>query len=259
MSLLNYFHPKIVFETGTDTPSVKIFHSRNSSLVSPSVVNSIQKVEEEKSVLFSHRNRAVYSLVSPKNTLETEQKSKLPEIKSPNSRKQASIKEEVIASVYKSMGVFNGLIKEKGKFHADLVRYLLDHGHAKSILFYQQRWSSKKLALDEAIAVLRPHFDSILPEVESHLTLSQQKMRSEYKRYSTVVSIGESGDHGWEHSDIYEIKGEDGVESYYCINQNPTRLPKLKIKSTDISCASFDEYLQMKNKPISPGVLRNNN
>jgi hypothetical protein len=41
MSLLKYFHPKIVFETGNEAPTVKIFHSRNSSLVPPSVVNHI--------------------------------------------------------------------------------------------------------------------------------------------------------------------------------------------------------------------------
>jgi hypothetical protein len=41
MSLLNYFHPKIVFETGTEAPTVKIFHSRNSSLVPASVVRYI--------------------------------------------------------------------------------------------------------------------------------------------------------------------------------------------------------------------------
>jgi hypothetical protein len=147
------------------------------------------------------------------------------------------------------MGVFNGTIKEKGKLYADLVKYLLDSGHAKAILFYQKRWSSKNLTLDEAIAALRPHFDSILAQSESHLTMYQQKMRSEYKRFSTIVSIGESVDHGWEHSDIYEVKGENGIESYYCINQNPRRLPKLKNKSSDYWCGSFDEYLQMKNRP----------
>jgi len=115
MTLLNYFHPRIVFETGTENPSIKIFHSRNSSLGPPSVENFTPRAEEEKSTLFSHRNRATYSLVSPKNSLDTNQISKLPEIKSPSSRKQASIKEEVIANVYRTMGAFNGTIKEKGK------------------------------------------------------------------------------------------------------------------------------------------------
>lgn len=251
MTLLKYFHPKIVFETGTEAPSVKIFHSRNSSLVPPSVVGYIQIAEEEKSILFTRRNRPTYTQVYSKNPLETESKSKLPEIKTPNSRKHATIKEAVIAGVYRSLGVFNGTIKEKGKIYVELLKYLYDHGHIKPAMFYQKRWSSKKLTLDEAIAELKPHFDSIVVQSESNLTLIQQKLRSEYKRFSTVVSIGESGDNGWEHSDIYEIKGENGVESYYCINQNPRRLPKLKNKSTDYTCASFDEYLQMKNNPDS--------
>ena len=198
--------------------------------------------------MFRRRNRPTLTQIYSKNSSETEAISKLPEIKTPHSRKQDLVKEAVIAGVYRSMGVFNGTIKEKGKMYSELLKYLLDHGHIKPVMYYQKRWSSKNLTLEEAIAVLKPHFDSILLKTESQLTLPQQRIQSEYKRYSTVVSIGESADNGWEHSDIYEIKGEDGVESYYCINQNPRRLPKLKNKSTDFLCVSFDEYLQMKNK-----------
>jgi hypothetical protein len=152
------------------------------------------------------------------------------------------------------MGVFNGTIKEKGKFYAELLKYLLDHGYIKPITFYQKRWSSRNLTLEEAISVLKPHFDSILVKSESQLTLSQQKIQSEYKRFSTIVPVGESGDNGWEHSDIYEVKGENGVESYYCIKQNPRRLPKLRNKSTDFLCVSFDEYLQIKNKSDNDSI-----
>jgi len=146
------------------------------------------------------------------------------------------------------MGVFNGTMKEKGKFYSELIKYLFDHGHLKPITFYQKSWSSRSLTLEEAIAALRPHFDSIMLKSESNLTLSQQKIQSEYSRYSTIVPVGESGDNGWEHSDIYEIKGENGLESYYCIKQKPRRLPTLRNKSTDFLCVSFDEYLQMKHK-----------
>jgi len=54
MSLLKYFHPEIVFETGTEAPTVKIFHSRNSSLMPPSVVNYIYRKREKREVLYSH-------------------------------------------------------------------------------------------------------------------------------------------------------------------------------------------------------------
>lgn len=198
--------------------------------------------------MFTRRNRPTLTQIYSKNSPESDTFSKLPEIRTPHSRKQDQVKEAVIAGVYRSMGVFNGTIKEKGKIYSELMKYLLDHGHIKPIMFYQKRWSSRNLTLEEAIAFLKPHFDSILVKSESQLTLTQQRMQSEYKRFSTLVPIGESGDNGWEHSDIYEIKGENGVESYYCISQNPKRLPKLRNKSTDFLCVSFDEYLQMKNR-----------
>lgn len=126
------------------------------------------------------------------------------------------------------------------------MKYLLDHGYAKPILFYQKKWTSKKLTLDEAIADLRPFFDNISTHSESQLTLTQQRLQKEYKRHSTVVSIGDAGNQGWEKSDIYEVKGESSSESYYCVNQYSRRLPKIRQKSTDFLCVSFDEFLQMK-------------
>lgn len=138
------------------------------------------------------------------------------------------------------------LLKKKVNFSSDLVKFLLDHGYAKPILFYKKRWSSKKFTLDEAITNLRPFFDDILINSKSQLTISQQRLQKEYKRHSTVVSIGDSGDQGWEKSDIYEVKGENGGESYYCVNQDTQQLPKIRQKSRDFLCVSFDEFLQIK-------------